>query len=1218
MHYHGGGKMRRRHVCLIVICCILLMCASTLFAPKAYFWINDRGEIKQEYPDVCRWNGHNSYVVWQDARLGDYDIWGQAIDKDGALIGENICILRDKRDGDQIFPSIACMKDRPYAVVVWQHWDSNYDTWDIVGQLISDKGEFIGDMFRVNNVIDGNQQRPAVAFSKGDFFTVCWQDDRKYSDNGWDIYARTFITEGSGTPEPITDDYMVNNEYKNHQIFPDVSFVTPSKLRAPFLMCYTWQDSSRGTWDISLRRWQIDGYNVSPYDDRDTLVIDLEYFDKCESWRPAIGSDGNANMIIAWEDNRTRATTVYFQVIKGDLSFVNYNRPVTQGSVTWSQLRCDAMSRLDGDATVVWHDSRNGNWDVFGQRFDILEGSYSGGNWVVNEPSADGSQIFPAIDRDDAVEGMHSITWMDNRRPVGLYDIYYRGFSRNGEPVTDEIEVSRLPGVEALYDDDEDYDLPSTPAWNEDPFTDPTVRVEAAQAVIDMIKENDIDGYWEIFEADTFPERKEQAKSAIDSFDVVFVDLGWRYGLTVSGQMTTGEQTELVDYLDTTDTESGRVVIIGNDFGRDYSGTELHDYFKINYESDGNIWTTGNVEWAHGLQNAFTEGMKMEYRYQDTCDNYVDNISPISMCQMIFDCENPHKTFFFGGSAYSFAWKADPDKTVHLSFSLSGISSDNHPNTSIELVRRMMAWLDQRVAPEPVTDLLASEGSSEGEIKLTWHAPWSQNVPPQPSDAATGYKLKFTYWENVPPYYGKMTDDAAFNGANTYYQTWAPEPGDTLETKTLRGLPPGTPLIFAIKGYDDNLGEVRNATLGDEPMATVAGDTVTPHTIYVGNDASGGGYVRDFLRNEIMDIRFGDTLSFTWDASNLYIGYYRQSWQTAADFLVYFDVTTGGADSTFPLNGSLNRCKLPDDCQADYCFVVQHATNRRLFENSGTSWNPSAIAYGGDFIIDSVVNNFEYTEFSIPFSDLGYDPARPFRFLACCQYESSNNNWNAFPAENGVGTKGVDLGYYYYFDRLGDGMSPGDTVVTLLIELTAFNATSRTEGIELKWRTEGEEDVYQWAVEKKEGDGFREIGRLEGAGNSQGPTEYTFLDRDVTYGNTYTYLLSYISSLGKRTACATITVPFVPFLMNEPHLYAISPNPVRSNADVTFLVTKKAMASLKVYDLTGRVVRTVFEEEKEVGLHTVNVPLSDHAQGVYFVEFQCDGERFLRKITVVR
>jgi hypothetical protein len=230
--------MKKRFVLYIIILCLCTAFATSLYAPRAYFWNNDRGEVKQEFPDICRWNEHTTMVVWQDARAADYDIWGQAFDKDGVKIGINFCVHRDKRDGDQVFPAIACMKDRPWAIVVWQHFNKENDTWEIFGQLISDKGEPIGETFVVNRDIDGNQRYPAVALSKAGIFTVCWQDDRKYSQDGWDIYARTFSADGNDTPVPISDDELINAQVKFDQVLPAVSMVTSSKARASVLMCY--------------------------------------------------------------------------------------------------------------------------------------------------------------------------------------------------------------------------------------------------------------------------------------------------------------------------------------------------------------------------------------------------------------------------------------------------------------------------------------------------------------------------------------------------------------------------------------------------------------------------------------------------------------------------------------------------------------------------------------------------------------------------------------------------------------------------------------------------------------------------------------------------------------------------------------------------------------------------------------------------------------------
>ncbi|TET22115.1 MAG: T9SS type A sorting domain-containing protein [Candidatus Cloacimonadota bacterium] len=1208
--------MKRRIFGVMMTLFLLVVMVSLFAAPaKILVWNNDRGECKQEYPDVGRWGKEapHTIIVWQDPRRGDYDIWGQVFDSYGKKIGENFIVNAGDKDEDQVLAAVSTQKDLDFCVVVWQ--SRRGGLWDIYGQVVGNDGKLMGEIFRVNELTDFDQVKPRVEFSDDKFFNVCWQDNRKESESGWDIYARSFMTDGN-TPEPITGDFMVNRSDKYDQLSPDVSISTLAKEKASILCCFTWQDSSRGSWDISMRRFDIDG---TPIDSRDTLVVDPGVAPESESKYPSIGSNLLGNMIIAWEDNRQRAAqyTIFYQVINVDMQFIGKNQAAT-GTQDSTQARACIMATSINEASVGWTDKRRGNWDIFGQRIELSEGSPVGSNFVVSDTTNNNSsQIFPAVDRGNMSQPFHSFTWMDNRNPEGLWDIYFRIIDDVGKPATDEIKVGKLFGVETSYDDDEDYDDASTPAWNEDPRKDPSgYDEESAKAMVDMLTENNIDAFWQITEVETLPVRP-QGKTLLTDYDVVVIDLGWRHGGTKAGSITKEERDELVSYLDGGDP----VIITGNDFGKQYDGEILYDRFNIKYENDGNIWTTGNIDSLHGKKDRFTKGMKFKFNYQDTCDNYVDNIS-MSGADTIFEAHNPQeKIFFLSASAYSFAWKGRAQgNTAHLTFSMTGLVSNEHPNTNIELMRRLVAFCGQQVAPEPITTLRVTSTVTQGEgaARLNWTAPMNQYVVPP--DSAHGYILKFTHADLSLPDSGKMQTDAEFNAALTYYQTWEPRIGTNSEEKTIPGLPPGDSLIFAMKAYDIDGTDTMNATLGDEPMARIYGDTLTPHTIVVG---LGGGYVKDFILSEILDTRAvglpgsgTDSLFFTWDASNLYVGYARHNWNGGGDFFVYFDTESGGADSTFPENAGA-RNKFPDDFNGDYCFRIRSYASYNLFQDNGSSdWNITAISYTGDFSEDDIVNSRLYSEFSIPFTNLSYNSSNPLKLLVTCQDETDNDIWASFPIENGIG-KTTDLHYYYYFSSLQGGVSPREEGQALAIELTAFTATCRIDGVELRWRTESEQEIYQWIIEKKEGELFNEIGRLEAGGTSQTPREYAFLDTDVLYAHSYTYRLLYIDSHGKKVSCSSITVPFVPSIPKAPHLYPVSPNPVHLDAQISFSLPEKALVSLKIYDITGRMIRTIINGTKEPGFYTTIVPFEKFLQGVYFIEYQCESERLLRKITVL-
>ncbi|MCK4255377.1 T9SS type A sorting domain-containing protein [candidate division WOR-3 bacterium] len=85
------------------------------------------------------------------------------------------------------------------------------------------------------------------------------------------------------------------------------------------------------------------------------------------------------------------------------------------------------------------------------------------------------------------------------------------------------------------------------------------------------------------------------------------------------------------------------------------------------------------------------------------------------------------------------------------------------------------------------------------------------------------------------------------------------------------------------------------------------------------------------------------------------------------------------------------------------------------------------------------------------------------------------------------------------------------------------------------------------------------------------------------------------------------------------------PNPFRDETVIGYRLSVISNISLKVYDLTGRLVKTLVDEEVNVGSHTVvwdgrddsgvNVP-----SGIYFYRLKVDGSRFIatRKIVVTR
>lgn len=67
------------------------------------------------------------------------------------------------------------------------------------------------------------------------------------------------------------------------------------------------------------------------------------------------------------------------------------------------------------------------------------------------------------------------------------------------------------------------------------------------------------------------------------------------------------------------------------------------------------------------------------------------------------------------------------------------------------------------------------------------------------------------------------------------------------------------------------------------------------------------------------------------------------------------------------------------------------------------------------------------------------------------------------------------------------------------------------------------------------------------------------------------------------------------------------PNPFNAATTITFTLPNESRTSLSVYDLLGRQVKTMPEEYRQAGVHTVNLDASDLSSGVYFYRLQAGG-----------
>lgn len=78
------------------------------------------------------------------------------------------------------------------------------------------------------------------------------------------------------------------------------------------------------------------------------------------------------------------------------------------------------------------------------------------------------------------------------------------------------------------------------------------------------------------------------------------------------------------------------------------------------------------------------------------------------------------------------------------------------------------------------------------------------------------------------------------------------------------------------------------------------------------------------------------------------------------------------------------------------------------------------------------------------------------------------------------------------------------------------------------------------------------------------------------------------------------------------------PNPCRNAALIRFQVPDKSRVSLRVFDISGRIVAVLVDDVVEPGYHAAQLETGDLSAGIYFYRLEGPGKSFTRKLVVVR
>ena len=236
---------------------------------------------------------------------------------------------------------------------------------------------------------------------------------------------------------------------------------------------------------------------------------------------------------------------------------------------------------------------------------------------------------------------------------------------------------------------------------------------------------------------------------------------------------------------------------------------------------------------------------------------------------------------------------------------------------------------------------------------------------------------------------------------------------------------------------------------------------------------------------------------------------------------------------------------------------------------------------------------------------------------------------------NGLAS-GTQYHYRVVASNTGGTTMSGDQTLTtspapLPIQLSSFTAipdgASRT--VALRWVTSSEIDNFGFYVQRSTSpaSGFADLpgGFVPGSGTSAAGREYSWLDRDPLPGTTY-YILKQVDLDGNSRVSAPQQVflnpataadnasPATVFALNQNY-----PNPFNPATRISFGVDKAGYTTLKVYNVLGEAVATLFDGLAETGrTYDVTFDGSSLATGAYFYRLVNGGHTALKRMALVK
>lgn len=200
------------------------------------------------------------------------------------------------------------------------------------------------------------------------------------------------------------------------------------------------------------------------------------------------------------------------------------------------------------------------------------------------------------------------------------------------------------------------------------------------------------------------------------------------------------------------------------------------------------------------------------------------------------------------------------------------------------------------------------------------------------------------------------------------------------------------------------------------------------------------------------------------------------------------------------------------------------------------------------------------------------------------------------------------------------------------IELAYFQVADKGGKVRLRWRTESETENQGFIVKRALAfgehigayeviDSYNTYDDLIGVGTTSKKTDYFYWDKTVRPGVTYAYVLQDVDYEGHIRECepVLVTIRESKIISNDKFEFSSSyPNPFNPAFVVPFELYSATTVDIRLYDVTGHLVKIVADREFSAGEYKLLVNGNNLSSGVYLLRTQVEGIVNTQKMLLVK